>query len=100
MAGLCCGVPSLVAWPQISKGIDVFVAIDDEWARASMRELARAGIVSGETGSAGLAGLLALLTGPNEDQNRELLGVTPESHVVIISTEGATDPEAYKKIVG
>ncbi len=100
MAGLCCGVPSLVAWPHISKGIDVFVAIDDEWARASMRELARAGVVSGETGSAGLAGLLALLTGPDEDQNRELLGVTPESHVVIISTEGATDPEAYKKIVG
>jgi diaminopropionate ammonia-lyase len=99
MAGLCCGIPSLVAWPLISKGIDVFVAIDDEWARASMRELARAGVVSGETGSAGLAGLLALVTGPDKETNRQLLGLTPESHVVVISTEGATDPEAYKKIV-
>jgi diaminopropionate ammonia-lyase len=100
MAGLCCGIPSLVAWPIISKGIDVFVAIGDEWARASMRELAQAGVVSGETGSAGLAGLLALLTGPDTEKNRQLLGLTPASHVVVISTEGATDPEAYKKIVG
>ncbi|HEX5547181.1 MAG TPA: diaminopropionate ammonia-lyase, partial [Ktedonobacterales bacterium] len=58
MAGLCCGVPSLVAWPIISRGIDVFVAIDDEWAREAMRALASAGVVSGETGAAGLAGLL------------------------------------------
>jgi diaminopropionate ammonia-lyase len=100
MAGLCCGIPSLVAWPLISKGIDVFVAIGDEWARASMRELAKAGVVSGETGSAGLAGLLALVTSPDKETNRQLLGLTPESHVVVISTEGATDPEAYKKIVG
>jgi|SRR5690348_4006022 len=100
MAGLCCGVPSLVAWPIISKGIDVFVAVDDEWARAAMRALATAGVVSGETGAAGLAGLLALLTSPSKEENRRLLGLTPASHVVVISTEGATDPDAYKRIVG
>jgi diaminopropionate ammonia-lyase len=100
MAGLCCGIPSLVAWPIISKGIDMFVAINDDWAREAMRELATAGVVSGETGSAGLAGLLALLTGPDQEKNRQLLGLTVESRVIIISTEGATDPEAYKKIVG
>jgi diaminopropionate ammonia-lyase len=66
MAGLCCGIPSLVAWPIISEGIDIFAAIDDEWAGEAMRELARAGVVSGETGSAGLAGLLALLTGADK----------------------------------
>jgi diaminopropionate ammonia-lyase len=100
MAGLCCGIPSLVAWPIISRGVDVFVAIDDDWARAAMRELANAGVVSGETGAAGLAGLLALLTGPDHDTYRRLLSLTPTSHVVVISTEGATDPEAYKRIVG
>src|SRR6185312_3179212 len=99
MAGLCCGVPSLVAWPIIARGVDVFVAVADEWARAAMRELAGAGIVSGETGSAGLAGLLALLSGPQADEHRRLLGLTSESRVVVISTEGATDPEAYKRIV-
>ena len=99
MAGLCCGIPSLVAWPIISRGIDVFVAIDDEWARKSMRELARAGVVSGETGSAGLAGLLALMETDKAGGYRQTLGLTPDTHVVIISTEGATDPEAYKRIV-
>src|SRR6185312_16169732 len=98
MAGLCCGVPSLVAWPIIAQGIDVFVAIDDEWAREAMRALARAGIVSGETGAAGLAGLLALLSGPEREQHRRLLGLTSESQVVVISTEGATDPVAYQHI--
>ena len=100
MAGLCCGVPSLVAWPIISKGIDVFVAIDDEWARASIRELASAGVVSGETGAAGLAGLPALLTEPDQERRRQTLGLAPDAHVVVISTEGATDPDAYQQIVG
>jgi len=100
MAGLCCGIPSLVAWPIISKEIDMFVAIDDDWARESMRELAKAGVVSGETGSAGLAGLLALLKTDKADEYRQVLGLTPEAHVVVISTEGATDPEAYRAIVG
>lgn len=100
MAGLCCGIPSLVAWPIISKGMDMFVAIDDEWAREAMRELAKAGVVSGETGAAGLAGLLALLKTDKGDEYRRVLGLTSESRVVIVSTEGATDPEAYKKIVG
>jgi diaminopropionate ammonia-lyase len=100
MAGLCCGIPSLVAWPIISVGIDMFVAIDDDWARESMRELEKAGVVSGETGSAGLAGLLALMKTNKADEYREMLGLTSESHVVIISTEGATDPEAYRQIVG
>jgi diaminopropionate ammonia-lyase len=99
MAGLCCGTPSLAAWPTISKGIDVFVAIDDEWARESMRELARAGVASGETGAAGLAGLLALLATEEAEKSRKLLNLSPESHVVFISTEGATDPDAYRRIV-
>lgn len=99
MAGLRCGVPSLVAWPVLSRGLDVFVAVDDDWAREAMRALAGVGVVSGETGAAGLAGLLALLTGPDHGEHREQLGLTPQSHVVVISTEGATDPEAYRAVM-
>ncbi|HKS96971.1 MAG TPA: diaminopropionate ammonia-lyase [Terriglobia bacterium] len=100
MAGLRCGVPSLVAWPVIARGLDVFVAVDDEWARKAMRELAAVGVVSGETGAAGLAGVLALLSGPEREDHRQLLGLTPQSRVVVISTEGATDLEAYRAIIG
>jgi diaminopropionate ammonia-lyase len=96
MAGLNCGSPSVVAWPTISKGIDVFVAIEDDWAREAMRMLAGAGIVSGETGAAGLAGLLAVA---QEEGGRRTLGLTAEARVLVFNCEGATDPEAYGRIV-
>ena len=96
MAGLNCGSPSVVAWPTISKGIDVFVEIEDRWAREAMRMLAGVGIVSGETGAAGLAGLLAVA---QEEGGRRTLGLTEEARVLIFNCEGATDPEAYGRIV-
>ena len=98
MAGLNCGTPSLVAWPIVSEGADVFVSIEDEWARRAMRSLAVAGVVSGETGGAGLAGLLALADGGRGNLGR-LLGVDRESTVLLFNCEGATDPYAYKRIV-
>ncbi len=100
MSGLNCGTPSLIAWPSVSQGIDVFVAVDDERARGAMRLLARAGIVSGEAGAAGLAGLLELAASPDTADVRELLGLGSSTNVLVISTEGATDPTAYRAIVG
>jgi diaminopropionate ammonia-lyase len=64
MAGLNCGTPSSVAWPLMREGMDVFVAVPDERAVAAMRMLADDGIVSGESGAAGVAGLLALCGDP------------------------------------
>ncbi len=81
MAGLNCGRPSLVAWPIVSRGIDAFLAISDERAREAMRALARLGIVAGETGGAGLAGLLELVTGAQSAQYRKMLGITERSRV-------------------
>jgi diaminopropionate ammonia-lyase len=96
MAGLNCGSPSVVAWPTVSRGIDLFVAIRDDRAREAMRMLAGAGIVSGETGAAGLAGLLALA---QEAGGRRELGLTGETRVLVFNCEGATDPETYGRIV-
>ncbi|HEX8969474.1 MAG TPA: diaminopropionate ammonia-lyase [Chloroflexota bacterium] len=100
MAGLNCGTPSAVAWPLVSRGIDLHVAVDDDRARQAMRALARAGIVAGESGAAGLAGLLEVLTGPPATRLRSQLGVTSASNVLLLATEGATDPQAYQRIVG
>lgn len=91
MAGLNCGSPSLIAWPTLRSGIDTFIAVDDDAARAAMRLLAADGIVSGESGAAGLAGLL---------DRRDELGLNSEMTVLTISTEGATDPVGYEEIVG
>lgn len=92
MSGLNCGIPSPLAWPFVSGGIDAFIAIDDERTRAAMRALHRAGITAGECGAAGLAGL----TTWHERFGGDLRG----KRALVISTEGATDPEAYARIVG
>lgn len=100
MAGLNCGTPSMLAWPVVSSGTDVFVEIEDDRAREAMRLLAGVGIVAGETGAAGLGGLIDLLNGPDAARSREFLGLNESSRVLFFITEGATDPEAYAEIVG
>jgi diaminopropionate ammonia-lyase len=96
MAGLNCGRPSLVAWPSLSGSIDVLVAVDDEPAREAMRLAAESGIVSGESGAAGLGGLLGLIHG---EEARQTLGVNADTRVLVFNSEGATDPDAYRKVV-
>jgi diaminopropionate ammonia-lyase len=99
MAGLNCGRVSLVAWPVISRGIAAFIAIGDDRAREAMRALARIGVVAGETGASGVAGLLELLTGPQSAEYRQALEITEQTRVLAFITEGATDPESYESIV-
>jgi diaminopropionate ammonia-lyase len=100
MAGLNCGTPSQVAWPLVSRGIDAMAVVSDGWAMAAMRSLAAAGIVAGETGAAALAGLRAICADPAGDAVRAALQLGPGSRVLLLCTEGATDPEAWERIVG
>jgi diaminopropionate ammonia-lyase len=97
MAGLACGEPSLIAWQELDRSAAAFMAIPDEAAASAMRLLAACGIVSGESGVAGLAGCLLAAADPAA---RATLGLGPESRVLVFSTEGATDPEMYARIVG
>ena len=76
MAGLACGEPSLLA---------------------CMRLLADRGIVAGESGVAGLAGFLL---GAADPAARETLGLDSSTRVLLFSTEGATDPALYQRLVG
>ena len=99
MAGLNCGRPSLVAWSILSRSMDVLVAVDDEPAREAMRLAARTDIVAGESGTAGLGGLLQLLHSEEDGEARRLLGVNEDTCVLIFNTEGATDPDAYRRVV-
>ncbi|UCC29019.1 MAG: diaminopropionate ammonia-lyase [Phycisphaerales bacterium] len=100
MAGLNCGTLATVAWPLLKAGIDCFVTIGDERAREAMRELAVAGVVSGESGAAGLGALLELLEARKAHTIRARLGIDNTSRVLLISTEGATDPASYEQVVG
>jgi diaminopropionate ammonia-lyase len=100
MAGLNAGFASPVAWPDVSHGIDTFLALPDDFARNAMRALATDGIVAGETGAAGAAGLIALMTDPECAEARTRLNLGPRTRALIIISEGATDPESYAEIVG
>ncbi len=97
MAGLACGEPSLLAWQELDHGAAAFMAIPDDAAVACMRLLAEQGIVAGESGVAGLAGCLLSAADPAA---REALGISASSRVLTFSTEGATDPVLYERLVG
>ena len=102
MAGLACGETSPLAWRFLQPCVDVFMTIEDEQAIEAMRALAQGSerdtpIVAGESGVAGLAALEWLRSDP---QRSELVGLTAESRVLIISTEGATAPREYTRLVG
>jgi diaminopropionate ammonia-lyase len=81
MAGLNCGTPSSLAWPVLRAGLDAAVTVEEHEATSAVQDLGRAGISSGASGAATLAGLRAA---------RELLPLTGDSTVVLISTEAAS----------
>jgi len=100
MAMLECYEASLVAWRVLARAADAFMTVDEEDAIAVMRRLARpAGgdpaIVAGESGGVGLAGLIRAVAGNKAD-----LGLDASSRVLVINTEGATDPRRYAELVG
>ena len=97
MAGLACGEPSLLAWQELDRAAAAFLAIPDAAAIDAMRWLAARGIVSGESGAAGLAGFF-LAAG--DAGARSALGLDEGSRVLLFSTEGATDPDLYLALVG
>lgn len=104
MVGLACGEPNPIGWPVLRDCATQFVSCDDEVAALGMRVLGcplgnDPRVVSGESGAVGL-GLLAAMHFHKE--NTELMmkcGLNKDSVVLIINTEGDTDPVNYRDIV-
>jgi diaminopropionate ammonia-lyase len=101
MAGLACGEVSPLAWEIVDAGANAYVAVADRFALDAARALASpapgdAAIVAGETGASGLAALLAL---QNRDVFRQQLELDASSRVLLIGSEGDTDPELYRQII-
>ena len=101
LAGLACGEVSLLAWKILEEGADAFMTIPDSAALDAMRLLADgqrdAPIVVGESGAAGLAGLIAAA---NDARLRRRLDLSETSSVFVIGTEGDTDAAFYEQVVG
>ena len=101
MAGLNCGTPCGIVWPVIRDGSSFFCACSDGVAETGMR--AYAGpvgndppIISGESGAVTYGLLISIL---KNDELRKQFGFHPDSAVLLISTEGATDPDGYARAV-
>ncbi len=102
MAMLECYEPSLVAWRVLSRLADGFMTVDEDDAVAVMNRLARPvgndpAIVAGESGGAGLAGLIRAAA---DSAIRSALHLDDASRAFVINTEGATDPARYADLVG
>ncbi len=104
MAGLSCGVPSQLAWEIMRSYADMMIACDDALAINGMRLYAHPRgddpkIVSGESGAVSIGLLTALMKDPQYVNIKNQLNLNENSIVLLLNTEGDTDPENYRKIV-
>ncbi|RWC07633.1 MAG: diaminopropionate ammonia-lyase [Mesorhizobium sp.] len=102
MTMLECAEPSLVAWRVLARVGDAFMTVDEDDAVAVMKRLARPlgndpAIISGESGGAGLAGLVRAA---GDRRMRAALGLDRRSRVLVINSEGATDHGRFAELVG
>lgn len=100
--GLAAGRPSTLAWEVLRVGCNDFITIADAPAHLAMRVFASGTdgdppVIAGEAGAAGLGALIVTLS---DDIRRDALALNEQSRVLLIITEGATDPASYEAIVG
>jgi len=101
MAGLSCGEVSPLAWAVMSGCADHVVTIGDEGVAPAMRLFADAQMAEQpiEAGECAVAGALALM-GICQDKNlQRRTGIDSGSRILLIGSEGATDPEVYRQLL-
>jgi diaminopropionate ammonia-lyase len=85
MSGLNCGTPSELGWSSLLAGLDGAVSVSEEECRQAVLDLGGLGQDAGPCGASTLAGVRAALA--DEDRRRQL-GMTGNSVIVLVSTEG------------
>lgn len=102
MAGLSCGEVSTLAWRMLQPSITDAVAMDDDLIAPTMRLLAAGG--DGDTpiaaGESAVPALAVLIAASQQPALREALELGAGSRVLVLGTEGATDPSIYRELVG
>jgi len=104
MAGLNCGMPSVLAWKILNNGTDAFLSIPDSYAVEAMKALYYPNatdpkILSGESGAAGLAGLMAIMNEPKLIKLKNALSLNKKSRILVFNTEGITDAGFFNEKV-
>ena len=98
MAGLSCGEVSRIAWPMLQKGAAHVITIPDDGVVPMMRWLARPtdSRRAIEGGECSAASLIALMASVGDENLRTAVGLDSDSTVLVLGTEGATDPDFYE----
>ncbi len=96
MAGLDCSEISSTAWPSLHAGMAGTITVSDADVHAEMRRLATGGMALGDCGAAPVSGLRRLAEA--EDLSAAV-GFGPSTRVLLIATEGPTDPDAYSEVI-
>ena len=104
MAGLSCGEPNPISWELLRHCAHFCLSCPDFTAADGMRVLSSpigsdARIESGESGAATAGMLYELMTRPELRPMRDALNLNESSRVLLVSTEGATDRENYRRVV-
>ncbi len=104
MAGLRNREVSPLAFDAVRSIVDAYLGIDDSWAFAAMRALARPtggdeAVRAGASGAAALGGLMALCQDTALVDARVRLGLGPQSRVLVIVSEGVTDPSVWDAVM-
>ena len=100
MAGLNCAVPCSIAWDILGGCAVGGFACSDEVTKRGMRLLSRENppVVAGESGAV-TAGLMEVLADAKYSELRSNLHLDKSSVILLINTEGDTDPANYRSIV-
>ena len=101
MAGLNCGTPCGTVWPILRDCSSFFCACRDAVAELGMLSYARPSgsdlpVISGESGAVTYGLLLTIM---NSEELRKLFRINQDSVILLISTEGDTDPKGYRRVV-
>lgn len=104
MAGLACGDPSPIAWNVLWDCADAFLACPEYVAAKGMRVygVPLAGdpfIVSGESGAVTLGALMFIMENADLRELRDYLKLDRHSQILLINSEGNTDPNHFRRVV-
>ena len=103
MAGLACGEANTVSWDILRNHADAFVSCPD-WVSANGTRIYGSPmrgdkqVISGESGSVTLGLVHAIMTRPEYKDLKEALELDENSEVLLVSSEGDTDPDRYHEI--
>ncbi len=98
MAGLSCGEPSDMAWEILDEEAADFLTIPDSVVAPTVRLLAN-GSPKVEAGESAVAGLAAVIAACQDEGLKATLGLGATSRVLLIGSEGVTDPAIFATIM-